>query len=606
MKGLFPDAPESLAALGDEALADLLASFQDVSRRLKAGEIDLVEAFGDEMSDAERSAEAMKQWREAAEVVLAIKAEMASNEEARAAFDAEAAEIDAAFGTDDADAEVEAAADEVEPDGEAAADDGETLEAEETAEVVAEAEVAEGEIEQEAVLASAEVKPEKPRRVLYPSVPKRHRAEAETSSDKRAVLVASAGQVDHRAGTEFDALGYAQAVIDMARRRGKPSHVAGGGEERILLASAALNFPDERRLISGDNEGNMEKIRKLGSPWLGEESRETLLAAGGVCNPPTPFYDLPDMVTTDRPIRDGLPGYQADRGGVAVPSVSGIGDITSAITVIEEADDALGGTFATKSCQDFDCAEWTETFVGAIAHCRKYGNLTARSWPEGVAHENRLTMAAWARTAEGRLLDRIDALVGPSYGTTAVYGALSTFIYRLSVARAGIISRERMDKNTRFTVILPFWAATMMSLDIVNSQNDDRLDYANDAISGVLSRFGFNTIWHLDEGIDPGADAEIFAAQDDGSVQVDWPGSIVVARLFPAAQFLYLDGGSLELGLVRDSELNSTNDYELFGESWENIARVGPENAAQRIEIAVCPTGIAAPTNATAFACSAS
>lgn len=610
MKGLFPDAPESLAALGDEALADLLASFQDVSRRLKAGEIDLEAELGDEMTDTERSAEAMNQWRAAAETVQAIRGEMTSRDEAREAFDAEAAEIDAAFGNDEPAEEAEVAPDETAEveDAEALAkkkddeEDDEKAKAEaaneESAEPKAEAEVEEAEV----LVADAETKPA-PKRVLYPSVPKRHRAETTEVEERRMVLRASAGQIDHRAGAELDALGLAQAQIDMARRRGRVEKRAGGGQERILIASAEMQFPEERHLISGDHEGNLRKIRAIGNAFLGEAAMRELLASGGVCNPPTPFYDLPDVVTTARPIRDGLPGYTADRGGVSVPSVSGIGDVTDAITVIEEEDDRAGGSLATKSCQDFDCAEWTDVFVGAISHCRRFGNLTSRSWPEGVAHENRNTMGAWARTAEGRLLDRIDALVGANVAATAVYGALSTFIYRLSVARVGIINRQRMDPQTRFTVILPFWAATMMSLDVVNSQNDDRLDYPNDAIAGVLSRFGFNTIWHLDEGIDPAADTEIFGAQGDGA-QIDWPGTLVIARLFPANQFLYLDGGSLELGLVRDSELNHTNDYELFGESWENIARIGTEESAQRLEITVCPTGVAAPTNAAAFACS--
>jgi hypothetical protein len=578
-----------------------------VSRRLKAGEIDLVEAFGDEMSDAERSAEAMTQWRSAAEVVGEIRAEMTSRDEAREAFDAEAAEIDAAFGTDDAEEAVEAEAEVVAEAEELAAeteepDDGGggeavTPDAEAVAETDSDALVA------DAAPAAAAPAPA-PRRVLYPSVPKKHR-ETQTD-DRRSVLVAAAGQVDVRAGTELDSLGLAQAMIDTARRRGKPTHVPGGGQERILLAAADLGFPEERRLYSGDTDGNMEKIRKIGSPVLGEQALETLLAAGGVCNPPVPFYNLPNIVSTDRPIRDALPGFQADRGGVSVPSVSGIGAVTSAITVIEEEDDRAGGSLATKSCQPFDCAEWTDVFVGAIAHCRQYGNLTSRSWPEGVAHENRNTMGAWARTAEGRLLDRIDALMGADVSRSAVYGALSTFIYGLTVARAGIISRERYPRDLRFTLILPFWAAPMMSLDIVNSNRDDRLDYTQDQIAGILTRFGFNTVWHLDEGLAGGADPEIFAAQADG-VQVDWPGSIVVGRLFPAAHLLYLDGGSLELGLVRDSTLNETNDYELFGESWENVARVGPESAGERIEFTVCPNGLAAPTDgANVFTCSAS
>ena len=79
--------------------------------------------------------------------------------------------------------------------------------------------------------------------------------------------------------------------------------------------------------------------------------------------------------------------------GVNVPAASYIGDITSAITVITEEEDALGGTFATKSCQDLDCPAYTDVPVTIISHCREFGNLNAMAWPEKIAHENDLTMA---------------------------------------------------------------------------------------------------------------------------------------------------------------------------------------------------------------------
>ena len=61
---------------------------------------------------------------------------------------------------------------------------------------------------------------------------------------------------------------------------------------------------------------------------------------------------MPNFATDDEPVWDALPMFRADRGGVNVPTATTIGDITTAITSISEANDALGGTFATKSCQD--------------------------------------------------------------------------------------------------------------------------------------------------------------------------------------------------------------------------------------------------------------
>ncbi len=44
--------------------------------------------------------------------------------------------------------------------------------------------------------------------------------------------------------------------------------------------------------------------------------------------------------------------------------------------------------------------------------------------------------------------------------------------------------------------------------------------------------------------------------------------------LFP--QGVYIDGGTLDLGIVRDSALNSTNDFQIFGESFGNASCADP------------------------------
>src|SRR5205807_410890 len=45
---------------------------------------------------------------------------------------------------------------------------------------------------------------------------------------------------------------------------------------------------------------------------------------------------------------------------------------------------------------------------------------------------------------------------------------------------------------------------------------------------------------------------------------------------FPAGTWLFLDGGSLDLGLMRDSVLNATNKLQTFSENWEALAQLGP------------------------------
>lgn len=53
-----------------------------------------------------------------------------------------------------------------------------------------------------------------------------------------------------------------------------------------------------------------------------------------------------------------------------------------------------------------------------------------------------------------------------------------------------------------------------------------------------------------------------------------------VPNALGSGTFVFRDAGTLELGIVRDSVLRSGhNDFQLFGETFENVARVAPASA---------------------------
>jgi hypothetical protein len=376
-------------------------------------------------------------------------------------------------------------------------------------------------------------------------------------------------------------------MVEHVKRMPRPTKHEGGVEEKTLIAAAHFAFPPERVLRPNDAEGNNAKIRSIGNPFLGVEGRNALVASGGLCAPLTPFYDIPDFAVTDRPVRDALPSFQAERGGISVPSVSTIGDITTAISVIEEADDAAGGTFATKSCQDLDCPVWTDVAVGAISHCREYGNFNSRAWPEGIAHENNLTMAALSRTADARLLNRIKAL--SINVTQAAIGAqlnmYASLVYAITRMEAGVRYRLRLERGTQYRVIMPEWVADALAADSAATQFT-RWD-AQAQMAAHLANIGVTIAWSKDTvntGTSQGFANETASAIDDFPDDVQFP-------FFVEGEFLHLDSGVLELGIVRDSTLNSTNDYQVFGETFENVARIGPTQGALWATVDVCPSG---------------
>ena len=584
MDPLFPELPEALGELTDEDLQALLDEHEVALSKI---EQDDEEYVGGLTAD-----EILAGLELGTEQIKSIRAEQDLRVEAAKAFEARKAELvaearPAEIVVEEADEAGEVLAEA--SDEEASGDEEEEADGDDEEEAEAEA-PAEAEAKPVPVVASSQP------RVIYRRPPQPEPDRNPETNTRVGQLVAAAGVDGVTAGKRLDAQGFAKALIEHVSRRSRPVKHEHGVEEKLLVASVQYDFPEEMTLIDGDHAGNARKLRAIGNPFLGVEGQQALVASGGLCAPLTPFYDIPDLASNDRPVRDALPSFRAERGGVSVPSVSYIGDITSAITVIEESADAQGGTFATKSCQDVTCPTWTDVAIGIISHCREYGNLNARAWPEGVAHENAITMAAHARTAEARLLDRIKSLSINVTGGAATLSAWSHLVYALTRSRSSMRYVLRLDRNFTLRVMAPEWLPDLLITDQVSAQFDRFM--ALEEATRTLRSYGIEPTWYKDTpstGTPQGFSAETASTIDD------FPDVAQIA-LFPAGTFLHLDGGTLELGLVRDSTLNATNDYQVFGETFENVARIGPTQAARWLSVTICPTG-SFPALGTAISC---
>jgi hypothetical protein len=589
MDPLFPELPEDLSALSDEELDDLERQHTAAAEMIDAEDADYTEGYTAE--------EILEAYEAGVAQIEAIHAERSSREDAKAEYQRRKDELKARRTGEELSDEAEESA-----EGEEAAEGEESEEAKEGEELAEETEEEEAASEDDA---EAEEKDEeepaaevaaaapKPRRAVqrYRRPPAPSEERRREAASQGAVLVAAAGNQGVRAGQEMDRQSYAEAFRTTAQRRGRPSKSHAGVEEKILIASAAYQFPEDRTL-TGHAESDVEKLRAALPAYMdGAVGNQALVASGGLCAPLTPIYTMPNFATTARPVRDALPGFNADRGGVNVPTATTIGDITEAITVIDEAEDALGGTFATKSCQDLDCPAYTETAITIISHCREYGNLVAMTWPEKIAHENDLTMAAHARVAETYLLDRIKAL---SVNVTNGAETLGAYIYLVDAivkAKFGIQTRLRMDPNARFRALLPYWLVDLLKLDNIQTNDGNRFASEGELVS-YLRGFGIEPAWYLDS---PSTGTSQIADATQAAAAIDALPDNIQWALFPEGAFIHLDGGSLELGLVRDSTLNSTNDFQMFGEVFENVARLAPAQAAYWITSDLCANGMLAP-----------
>jgi hypothetical protein len=82
--------------------------------------------------------------------------------------------------------------------------------------------------------------------------------------------------------------------------------------------------------------------------------------------------------------------------------------------------------------------------------------------------------------------------------------------------------------------------------------------------------------------------SQVYANAAAGAAIPNYPAQID-ALLFVTGTKLFLDGGNLDLGLVRDSSLNSRNRYRQFSETFEGVADRGIENL--RLVLSVVPNG---------------
>ncbi len=364
--------------------------------------------------------------------------------------------------------------------------------------------------------------------------------------------------------------------------------------QKAVLAHASFSFPRDRILEDGPDSHliNSQRIRDVINPK--STSMQALVASGGLCAPLPAVYELPGVETQARPVRNALPSFQAARGGVQLGATPTMGTYEDAVGIVTQADNAEGGTFALKSCMRIECPDFASVTVDSIYQCIEADNLAARAYPELMSRIADLVNAEQARLADSKLLSAIK--LGSTNVTSGDVspGAVYMFLAAVYQAASGIRSRNRMPEGASLQALLPAWIIDLLALDFVRGQYDRIQTRAQ--IDALLRNAGIIPTYYLD-GPSTGV-GQTFGAQG-ASALLDFPTTVQWA-IFPTGTWLHLDAGELQLGVVRDSTLNLSNDFQVFAETWENIGLVGVESLW--VSTRVCPSGeVAAP--ATAEAC---
>lgn len=390
-----------------------------------------------------------------------------------------------------------------------------------------------------------------------------------------------------REGHEFSrSIDVATAVAD---KRKSFSHVPDGVTEYIPIATSQATFNDELGHDAVENFATLETVR---------DGASSLVASGAFCTPQTPLYDFFRLAEAQTPVEDVLPGVQAPRGGIRFITPPDFTLGAAAIDIQTTAQNTDPNNPLLKACARMVCPPVQEEFVVGVSQCVTFGNLQYKTFPEQTEAFLKDVGVGLASRKEVFYLDFLHGHSTAVSGITTGYGALRNHLYNLELASVGYRKRRGMKRDTPLNVIEPDWVLDVLALDAaLDAYEGFESMTAGDAmVTDVYRAMNLSPAWYNDSAT--GAGQKFNNAQAAGAIN-RFP-KVAQSFIFAPGTFIRLDGGTLDVGLVRDSTLNRTNDVQLFMEEWIGMAMVGLES--MRLIDTVCPTG-GAPAGVTATTC---
>jgi hypothetical protein len=403
--------------------------------------------------------------------------------------------------------------------------------------------------------------------------------------------------------------------------KSKPRPEPGPSVEALVASAGGVQIPEEN--IPAEFVRVMERVQRANAPdgdhlvasirfkypegqifrdeFVELDRVAGMTASGGLCSPPTVRYQRETISDAARPLRDALPSFNADRGGIQFNSPMHLVDIledttAAALTTITAATDASGGT---KTVQEVACGSAQSVQVHAIASQLKFSNFTDRYDPERAEQAVRLSMSAHARLGERELLEDMRAASTVVNGGIVELGAARAWVNTIYAAAAQMRYVHRAARSVPFVAVIPEWLATVVVVDFLKQAPGDAVATGSfDGARWITEKLGDENIRPVFQRDDArtnnsqGAGGKAWTSQSGGGAALnDFPGRVETI-LYPEGSFLFLDGGVLDFGITRDATLNAANRYQTFAESFEGLAFVGV--ASFDITTLICASGAAA------------
>lgn len=422
-------------------------------------------------------------------------------------------------------------------------------------------------------------------------VAKRQAAQKVPDRRRESVLVASADVPNFAVGSKLDDMDALVAAMQ-SRARSLPILSRGDDTTRYPIASLQRDFR-----YTLDPNATPDQVNEV---LTAATDVDGLVAAGGWCSPSEISYDFYNIVAVDG-ILD-LPTVGINRGGMRWPVSPSFGDLVgnAAMWSWSETQDiaAVTGTAqsGTKTCARVPCPSFLEERLGCDGLCLTVGNLTEDAYPELIANHTRLLFAAHAHKMNAKRILQLytnSASVTGTFGSAGA-GVVNPVLGALEVSAIDYREKYAMADGAVLEVILPRWLRAVMRADLRKRtrENSSFLSMTDAALMALFDAIGVRIQWVGDW------QTRVSGRFGTSTVLTSWP-TTVEFMMYAPGTWVMGQGLRLDLGIIRDSVLNATNDHtaEWMEECWL-IAKVGHES--RRGLINICPDGTVGAADLTA------
>ena len=376
------------------------------------------------------------------------------------------------------------------------------------------------------------------------------------------------------------------ALADVTARKAKSMPVTSGAPSEQLVASIRNEFSH-----SVDNRTTRGEMRELVHYLTSPEKQAALVAGGGWCAPSETRYDFFNIACESGLI--DLPTFGVTRGGIQFPVSPSLADAlgggtafagfaqgtfsnTSQPWLWTEADDIAAATGSpTKPCMRVPCPDFDEERLEAYGYCLTAGNLTDDAYPESTQNTLQLLMAAHAHVINARL---IALMLARSTNATSISGgatsdAAAPRLYNaVGLAATDYRARYGMCIEDVLEVVFPYWVRDVIQADLAWKAGVELGDIPLSEVNRYFTARNIAVQWVNDW--------QVRGSSQFGhsSKMTAWP-TTVDFLIYAAGTFIHGNGMTLDLGVIRDSVLNETNDHTAaWSEEAHLIAKVGHES----------------------------